>query len=124
AVLAANGGGGAGGDDKSTNGNDANASVVPAAGGATMSTSGGDGGSGGASNGMPGQHFTDGRNGTIPDPTMDFGGGGGGGVGRIAVRAANATTDGIMVASSVTPDAFDVNSAGAHPTIYGNATFQ
>ncbi|MGZ3429160.1 MAG: hypothetical protein ACXVCV_21055, partial [Polyangia bacterium] len=76
AVLAANGGGGAAGDDKSTSGFDANASVLPALGGTTASTSGGNGGNGGASNGLPGQHFTNGRNGTIPDPANDWGGGG------------------------------------------------
>ena len=125
AVLAANGGGGGGGDDKSTSGSDANAGVAPASGGGTQSTSGGIGGNGGASNGMPGQHFTYGRSGTMPDPTMDLGGGGGGGVGRIAVRAENATMGGITDSSSaVTPDALDVNSLGAHPTNYGNATFQ
>jgi len=125
AVLAANGGGGAGGDDKSMNGNDANASVAPASGGGTMSSGGGNGGNGGASNGMPGQHFTYGRDGTIPDATMDFGGGGGGGVGRIAVRAQNASMGGINDSSTaVTPDALDINAIGSHPTVYGNATFQ
>jgi hypothetical protein len=125
AVLAANGGGGAAGDDKSMSGNDANANVTPAMGGTTMSLTGGNGGNGGASNGMPGQHWTNGRSGTIPDPGMDFGGGGGGGVGRIAVRAQNPTMGGISDSSTaVTPDASDVNSAGTHPTVYGAASFQ
>jgi hypothetical protein len=125
AVLEANGGGGAGGDDKSTNGNDANAGVAPASGGSTTSATGGNGGNGGASNGMPGQGFTYGRNGTIPDPTTGFGGGGGGGVGRIAVRAENGTMGGISdTSTAVTPGTLDINAIGAHPTIYGNATFQ
>jgi hypothetical protein len=74
---------------------------------------------------MPGQHFTNGRSGTIPDPATDFGGGGGGGVGRIAVRAQNPTSGGISDSStSVTPDALDLNSTNAHPTVYGAASFQ
>jgi hypothetical protein len=125
AVLAANGGGGASGDSPGANGGDANASVVPASGGVAGTSKGGDGGNGGASNGMPGQRFTNGRIGTIPDATKDFGGGGGGGVGRIAVRAQNPTMGGISDSSiAVTPDAADVNSVGAHPTIYGAANFQ
>jgi len=125
AVLAANGGGGAAGDDKSTSGNDANAGVAPASGGGTTSATGGMGGNGGASNGMPGQHWTNGRSGTIPDPGQDFGGGGGGGVGRIAVRAQNPTMGGISDSSTaVTPDAADLNSVAMHPTVYGAATFQ
>ena len=125
AVLAANGGGGGSGDDMSANGNDANASVVPASGGAAVSSHGGNGGNGGASNGLPGQHFTNGRPGTIPDPTSDYGGGGGGGVGRIAVRAQNPTMGGISDSSiAVTPDAADVSTTGAHPTVYGAASFQ
>ncbi|HEX9101107.1 MAG TPA: hypothetical protein VF997_02830, partial [Polyangia bacterium] len=108
AVLAANGGGGGSGDDGGHDGSPANASVVPAPGGVAGKTTGGNGGAGGASNGMPGQHFTSGRNGGIPDPTQDFGGGGGGGVGRIAVRALNPTTGGISDSSTaVTPDAND-----------------
>jgi hypothetical protein len=125
AVLAANGGGGGAGDDKSASGNDANASVVPAPGGGAGSATGGNGGNGGASNGMPGQHFTNGRNGTIPDPLAGFGGGGGGGVGRIVVRAQNPTMGGISDSSTaVTPDAGDLSSDATHPTVYGAASFQ
>ena len=125
AVLAANGGGGAAGDDKSTSGNDANAGVAPASGGGTTSATGGMGGNGGASNGMPGQHWTNGRSGTIPNPDSDFGGGGGGGVGRIAVRAVSPTMGGISDSSTaVSPDAADLNSLGQHPTVYGTANFQ
>jgi hypothetical protein len=125
AVLAANGGGGGAGDDMSADGSAANASVVPASGGVAGSSHGGSGGNGGASNGLPGQHYTNGRSGTIPDPTKDFGGGGGGGVGRIAVRALNPTMGGINDSSiAVTPDASDLNSINAHPTVYGAANFQ
>ena len=122
AVLAANGGGGGAGSDKSMNGGDASASVTPAVGGPTTSSKGGNGGNGGASNGMPGQHFTNGRDGTITDPVTDFGGGGGGGVGRIALRA---LVGGISDSSNaVTPDAADLNKPGDHPTVYGVAAFQ
>ena len=126
AVLSANGGGGGGGDDMSTPGSDANASTVPAPGGMAMTGAGGDGGNGGASNGQPGQHFTSGRNGSIPVPSAnDYGGGGGGGVGRIAIRAQNPTMGGISDSSTaVTPDASDVNAVSMHPTVYGAATFQ
>jgi hypothetical protein len=122
ATLAANGGGGAAGDDKSKSGGDALSTVMPAAGGTTTSSKGGTGGNGGASNGMPGLHFTNGRNGTITDAVTDFGGGGGGGVGRIAVRAqAGGISDG---STAVTPDAADLSKAGGHPTTYGVAKFQ
>ncbi|HEX6835753.1 MAG TPA: hypothetical protein VF334_04230, partial [Polyangia bacterium] len=126
AVLAANGGGGGSGDDMSNPGSDANASTVPAPGGKATTGAGGDGGNGGASNGMPGQHFTNGRDGTIPVPSAnDYGGGGGGGVGRIAIRAQNPTMGGISDSSTaVTPDASDVNTASTHPTVYGPANFQ
>lgn len=125
AVLAANGGGGGAGADMSQDGSAANASVVPAPGGTTTNAAGGAGGNGGASNGMPGQHFTNGRVGLIPDPSNDFGGGGGGGVGRIAIRALNPTMGGISDSSSaVTPDASDVSTSGTHPTVYGSANFQ
>ena len=126
AVLSANGGGGGGGDDMSMDGSDANASVMPAPGGAATTGAGGDGGAGGASNGKPGQHFTNGRDGQIPVASAnDYGGGGGGGVGRIAVRALNPMTGGISDSStSVTPDALDLNTQGAHPTVYGPASFQ
>jgi hypothetical protein len=126
AVLAANGGGGGAGDDMSNPGSDANASTVPAPGGLATAGAGGDGGNGGASNAKPGQHFTNGRDGTIPVASAnDYGGGGGGGVGRIAIRAQNPTMGGISDSSpSVTPDASDVNTASTHPTIYGAANFQ
>ena len=122
AVLAANGGGGGAGDDKSSSGSDGTASTAPAPGGTTTSNGGGNGGNGGASNGMPGQHFTSGRDGQIPTAGMSFGGGGGGGAGRIALRAMmTGISDG---STAVTPDAADTNSAGQHPTVYGVATFQ
>ena len=74
---------------------------------------------------MPGQHFTNGRNGTIPDPRRDFGGGGGGGVGRIAVRARE-PDDGRDQRQLDVGHArrADVNAIGSHPTIYGDAKFQ
>lgn len=126
AVLAANGGGGGAGDDMSTDGTDATASVMPAIGGPAGAGAGGDGGNGGASNGMPGQHFTNGRTGGFPVPTANnYGGGGGGGVGRIAIRAQNPTLGGISDSSTaVTPDAADVNTVGQRPTLYGAANFQ
>jgi hypothetical protein len=122
AVLAANGGSGAAGDDMSQNGNDANANVIPAIGGMSTSPNGGAGGNGGASNGTPGQHFTNGRVGTIPSASSGFGGGGGGGCGRIGLRA---LPSGISDnSSSVTPDGSDTNTAGAKLTFYGLANFQ
>jgi hypothetical protein len=121
-VLAANGGGGGGGDDMSMPGAPANPSVTPAIGGTTNSVSGGDGGAGGASNGMPGQRFTHGRDGLLPLGAT-FGGGGGGGCGRIAVRAPNHTGGGITDDSiAVTPDAADLNTPlGLHFTFYDDA---
>ncbi|MDB4968276.1 MAG: hypothetical protein JWN44_3965 [Myxococcales bacterium] len=122
AVLASNGGGGAAGTDMSKSGGDALAAVTAALGGTTMAPTGGSGGNGGASNGMPGLHFTNGRDGLIPNAVTGFGGGGGGGVGRIAVRA---QAGGISDSSTaVTPDAADSNKSGAHPTVYGVAKFQ
>ena len=117
AVLAANGGGGGGGDGGKTGGN-GNPSVMPAAGGLGAGM-GGPGGNGGASNGMPGLHFTQGRDVAVGPLIL---GGGGGGCGRIAVRAApNGITDN---SNSISPDVSDTNAMGGKETVYGEAAFQ
>lgn len=119
AVLAANGGGGGGGDNGKT-GTDGQPSVMAAPGGMGMGM-GAAGGAGGASNGMPGQHRTQGGS-TPLTAALKFGGGGGGGCGRIAVRAApNGISD---QSSGISPDVSDRNAMGGTETVYGEATFQ